>query len=290
MQGVGRSDGATELRRVMISNDDGIFANGLVALVTALQKTGKYDIRVVAPSTNQSAKSHSVTYVWGTYAQEYRFQEPEIAEVKAFHVDGTPADCAKLGLCCIYPDFRPHLVISGINEGSNLGDCVHLSGTIAAAREACMNGYSAIAVSLEKQRHPRKAFETACNPLLVIIERLFAAATGDQPLLPLGTYLSINIPFRKQGDYLGFRQTRPGSTSWGSRSQILPNKDPARSDWILFRVPGPNITMGSDDTDLSDDGTAMLKGYISISPLSAKHSMPADLSHILNPLVSSSSL
>lgn len=123
--------------RILISNDDGIDAPGLAALEKAL--TGLGEIWVVAPADPQSAKSHALTLHKTVKLSEHG--------PRRFSVGGTPADSVYVGIHRVMPG-PPDLVISGINRGANIGEDVHYSGTVAAAREGVLQGYKAIAVSL----------------------------------------------------------------------------------------------------------------------------------------------
>lgn len=162
--------------KFLVSNDDGIEAEGLQALVTAARSLG--EAVIVAPAGPQSGVSHRVTWE-GAVKVEPR-------GTRRFALHGTPADCARIGLLRIAPD--AHWVLSGINHGGNLGADVHYSGTVAAVREAVLHGWPGIAVS---QYHARKApvdWERATRWILPLLTRLIAEPTEP------GLFYNINLP------------------------------------------------------------------------------------------------
>ncbi len=163
------------MTRLLLTNDDGIEAAGLRALEEALAPLG--EVSVVAPREERSAASHSISL--------RRTLEFLRLDERRWAVDGTPADAVILALHHLF-DFRPDLVISGINHGPNLGKDVHYSGTVGAAAEAVLNGIPAIAVSLCAR--PPFEFEQAAA---------FAARVARQALshgIPKGVLLNVNVP------------------------------------------------------------------------------------------------
>ena len=146
----------------LIVNDDGIFAEGIKALAHALASEG--NVFVSAPARQQSGKSQSITFLESIEAEEVDF--PGVN--KAWKVDGTPADCTKLGLQLSEEEgFKIDIVFSGINHGSNLGTDTLYSGTIGAAMEAILNGTRAVAVSVGD--HEASYFEVACDLAVQVI-------------------------------------------------------------------------------------------------------------------------
>lgn len=191
--------------KILLTNDDGIRAPGIVALFDALtdpagtlggpikdparDETDALSVFVVAPETVQSATSHGVTFNEPLMARPVRVTE----RMGGIAVDGRPADCTKLAISNIWPEHfgdgsRPDLVISGMNAGANCGVNVIYSGTVAAAIEAAFLGIPAIAVSLHLGRH-QPHFAAAAAHARWAIERVLAAN-----LLEPGACLSINIP------------------------------------------------------------------------------------------------
>ncbi|MDR9439066.1 MAG: 5'/3'-nucleotidase SurE, partial [Halomonas sp.] len=177
------------MRRLLLSNDDGVHAPGLRALHDALLPHAR--LRVVAPDRDKSGASNSLTLS--------RPLALASLDNGFYSVDGTPADCVYLGVNGVW-DERPDLVISGINHGGNLGDDVLYSGTVAAAMEGRNLGMAAIAMSLVGSRH----FETAGR----VAASLIGAA--DQLSLPPRSLLNVNVPDLPWSEIQGFRVTRMG--------------------------------------------------------------------------------
>jgi 5'-nucleotidase len=164
--------------RILVSNDDGYRSEGLATLVAVLEDLA--EIWVVAPESEQSATSHAITI-----HRPLRLKEVE-GKPRWYAVDGTPTDCAWLGINHVLRDRRPQLLVSGINHGPNLADDVFYSGTVAAAREAAIIGVPSVAVSLAA----RRAFEfgPAARFARALVERALA-----EPLPP-NMHLNVNVP------------------------------------------------------------------------------------------------
>jgi 5'-nucleotidase len=176
--------------RILVSNDDGVTAAGLQALVDAVSPLG--EVWVVAPETEQSATSHALSL--------HRPLRARQVKERWFGIDGTPADCIYMAVHHFMKDRAPALVLSGINHGPNLADDVVYSGTVAAAIEAVLLGIPAIAFSLVTRR--TYEFEHAAR---------FAAAIAKTALanpLPLRTLLNVNVP--SHGPPEGYQVTRLG--------------------------------------------------------------------------------
>ena len=172
--------------RILMSNDDGIRAPGLTALVTAFSEAG-HEVLVCAPDRERSAASHSATFDRALRAEPFALP----GAARAWAVDGTPADCAALGLFLAGREAPVDLVVSGINRGMNLGGACVYSGTVAAALESAMSGVQALAVSLCID--PRKAgaderYDAAARVALRVAEWIPAHP------LPLGAMYNLNVP------------------------------------------------------------------------------------------------
>ena len=163
-------------KRILVSNDDGYFSEGLQALVEAVSPLG--EVWVVAPDREQSAASHAISL----------HRPLRIKEVRArwFAVDGTPADCAYLAINHLLKDDRPVLMVSGINHGANLAEDIMYSGTVAAAMEGALLGVPAIAFSLVA----RRSFDFA--PAARFARSLVSSALSRP--LPPRMLLNVNIP------------------------------------------------------------------------------------------------
>jgi 5'-nucleotidase len=232
---------------ILVSNDDGVGAAGLVALREALASFA--DVYTVAPQLEQSAKSHSITL-----HHPLRFHE---VETRVWAVDGTPADCVYVAffLQDLLPR-RPDLVVSGINHGPNLGNDVHYSGTVAAAREGALRGVPSIAFSnsssdMEGAAQYAKRF---CKQLLG------TTAPGGQAVL-----LNVNFPSVPPK---GIRATRLGLRLYSDEVEV--RDDPRGRHYLWIGGPGhvKNAPVEGADTEALDDG------LISVTPLSIEATQP----------------
>ncbi len=226
---------------ILISNDDGYSAEGLVRLAEALSSRAR--VTVVAPDRNRSGASNSLTLD--------RPLRVSRAENGFFRVDGTPTDCVHLAITGLLED-EPDMVFAGINHGANLGDDVLYSGTVAAATEGRFLGLPAIAVSLagEEPRH----FDTAVAVALRLFDRIL------QRPLPSDTILNVNVPDVPLPRLKGFRATRLGQRH--KAEPVIRDTDP-RGRVIYWVGPaGPE-----QDAGPGTDFHAVRKGYVSVTPL-----------------------
>lgn len=176
--------------KILVSNDDGVYAPGIRILADHLKKIG--EVVIVAPDRNRSGASNSLTL-------DSPLRMKNLAD-DIISVEGTPTDCVHFALSGLLPE-PPAIVVSGINEGSNLSDDVWYSGTVAAAMEGRFLGLPAIAISLA---HPTKYYETAACIARLLVKRL---ATDR---LPADTILNVNIPDVPLHELKGFEVTRLG--------------------------------------------------------------------------------
>jgi 5'-nucleotidase len=187
--------------KVLLTNDDGIQATGLNAMRRALLKVPDIELAVIAPDSNRSATARSITTREPLWVEELEFEDG----TTGFATDGTPVDCvrfAALGLV----EFQPELIVSGINHGSNLGDDITYSGTVAAALEGMVLGVPAIAVSQQSALREMDFrlgqnfdFDVAAAFVARLVEEL-----DDLPMPP-GTLLNVNVP---AGEVKGARACR----------------------------------------------------------------------------------
>lgn len=166
--------------KLLLSNDDGVFAIGIRALATELNK--KHEIYVSAPDTERSAVSRAMTLFDPIRARKTTIKG--LPEIPAYAISGTPVDCVRLALGNLFPN--PDLVVSGINHGPNLGTDVLYSGTVAAAHEAALLGYQSIAVSCLS--YDAEYIETAARVAAIAVDYVSAHP------MAFGTLLNVNVP------------------------------------------------------------------------------------------------
>ena len=230
---------------ILLSNDDGVYAEGLACLYQALVKEHK--VTVIAPDRNCSGASNALS-----------LQKPlRIQQMKNgfYAVNGTPSDCVHLGINCFLQE-DPELVISGINHGANLGDDVIYSGTVAAATEGRYMGLPAIAVSLAySEASPTNHFDSAARVTADVIRQL-----KTHPL-PSDQILNINVPDLSYQQLAGIQITRQGRRH--RAETMIKTKDPRARD-IYWNGP-----VGQEqDAGQGTDFNAIKTGYCSVTPLS----------------------
>ena len=228
------------MTRILVTNDDGIHSDGLRVLEIALKELG--DVYVVAPMSEMSGASHSLTL-----ARPLRIRQMDI---RHWAIDGTPTDCVTLALNKILPeDERPHICVSGINHGGNLGDDATYSGTVAGALEASILGVPGIALSLVA----RDNFDFSQAAAIAVVAARKVLDEG----LPEGTLLNINIP---PGEIKGVKVTRQGIKN--ARPVITEHIDPRGKPyfWIGEEYFSTNSAEGTDYN-------AVELGYVSVTPL-----------------------
>lgn len=227
--------------RILVSNDDGVHAPGLSFLANALEKIA--DITVVAPDRNRSGVSNSLTL------------EHPLRVVTAangfYSVNGTPTDCVHIAVTGLLKDI-PDMVVSGINEGSNLSDDVLYSGTVAAATEGRFLGLPSIAVSLSGPRCEH--YDTAAQIAKLLVERL-----KETPLTS-DTILNVNVPDLPFLELKGIQVTRLGTRHVAEPT--IKALDPRGRKMYWIGQPGPE-----QDAGPGTDFYAVNSGYVSVTPL-----------------------
>lgn len=231
--------------RILLTNDDGIYAPGLAAMERVLQSLG--EVMVVAPATEQSGVGHSITFLQPLTCKEIYDQQRR----RGWAVEGSPADCVKLAVHEICPA-RPDLVISGINGGLNAGINVLYSGTVAAAIEGAFFGITSIAVSLEYDE--QADFESAAELALQVIRQLLAHPEHQ------GKLFNINIPTSAIRHPRGVKTVPMCVRQRGEG--FIRRKDPKGRNYY-WSSPDPPPTLGERETDM----TALLQGFITVTPL-----------------------
>lgn len=231
--------------RILISNDDGIDSAGIYALANSLMQIA--DVTVVAPLKEQSAVGHAITMQVPLRVINYY----KNGNFFGYAVDGTPADCVKIGIRNLMKE-PPDIVVSGINHGSNAAINVIYSGTVSAAREAAIMDVPAIAFSVTS--HSVSDFSFAAKIARLLVLKL---AEND---LPLGTLLNVNIPNLPENEIKGVLLTRQGKTKWDDIYEK--RKDPYGRDY--YWLTGNLIEA---DTELETDYIALKNNYVSVSPI-----------------------
>jgi 5'-nucleotidase len=231
--------------KILLTNDDGIFAPGLQALHQHL--AARHAVSVIAPDQERSAVGHGITLHHPLRAARVALN----AHFQGYAVNGTPADCIKLGMYTLLSE-RPDLVLSGINPGANVGVNVNYSGTVAAAKEAALYGLPAIAVSVEGREVVN--FEDAAAFAETLAEMVMRRG------LPRGTFLNVNIPNVPFTDIAGTVISRQGTGVFADRFEK--RRDPRNR---AYYWPGSDPQVFEDDPEL--DGAALQGHFISITPI-----------------------
>ncbi len=228
--------------RILISNDDGYQAPGIIALAEAL--TAIAAVTVVAPERDRSGASNSLT-----------LENPIRATRMGngfIRVDGTPTDCVHLAITGLLEQ-EPDMVVSGINSGANLGDDVLYSGTVAAAMEGRFLGLPAIAVSLVAQ-HAAQHYDTAARVASALVQHLNAKP------LPADTILNVNVPDLPWEELQGFVATRLGHRH--KAEPVIKANDPRGRPIYWVGPPG-----GEQDAGPGTDFHAVRSGQVSVTPI-----------------------
>ncbi|MEW6078539.1 MAG: 5'/3'-nucleotidase SurE [Thermodesulfobacteriota bacterium] len=230
---------------IVLTNDDGVDAPGLAALYRELSR--KHEVKVVAPAFERSAAGHSISI-----HEPLRVRKvPGADNSRWYAVFGKPADCMKLALLKLL-ETKPDLVISGINAGVNDGVNIHYSGTVAAAREACLNGVPAMAVSTAGRRPAH--FQTAAVVAGHLVDKMAAWGVSHK------TLLNVNVPDLPLEDIAGVRFTRQDMAIPGD--WVEKRRDPRGGGYYWYGYTTPQIMENS-----GTDREALSRNYVSITPL-----------------------
>lgn len=231
--------------KILISNDDGYRSDGIRRLTAALAEIPEVTVTVMAPDRNRSGASNSLTLDVPLRVSQ--------AEPGVYFVAGTPTDCVHLAISGFLDD-EQDIVVSGVNDGANLGDDVLYSGTVAAAIEGRFLGLPAIAVSLCTQSGGPAHFDTGAQVAARLVKQLLRSPL-DRALI-----LNVNVPDVPYADLRGFRTTRLGFRHRSER--ILPAKDP-RGRPVYWVGPAGR----GQDAGAGTDFDAVAEGFVSVTPL-----------------------
>jgi 5'-nucleotidase len=244
--------------QVLLTNDDGIEAEGLQTLRRALLRVPDIELVVIAPDGNRSAMARSITTTRPLWVQEVEFDDG----TRGYATDGTPVDCVRLATLGLVDGFDAELIVSGMNHGANLGDDITYSGTVAAALEGILLGLPAIAVSQQSAAREMDFrlsdsfdFEEGARFVARVVEELPKAP------LPAGTLLNVNCP---AGDAAGVEVTRLGKRIYRDELTLADDSDPSRPGCRRYWVYGADHDYHDEPgTDLA----AVAAGRIAVTPL-----------------------
>ncbi len=232
---------------ILISNDDGVFAKGLSALIEVVKPFG--DIVVVAPDKSNSAKSHAVTLEQPLFYKKMN----EYDNVKIYSCSGTPVDCIKIGIRMLL-DREPTLIVSGINHGSNAAINIVYSGTMAAAIEGCINGIPAVGFSVTDHAEDID-FEPAKHFVQIIIEKILKNG------LKKGVCLNVNIPNIPKNELKGIKICRQTKGRWVEEFDKRIHPHGKTYYWLTGRYS--NSEPQAKDTDT----WALENNYVAVVPV-----------------------
>lgn len=231
--------------KILVSNDDGIDSPGIAALVKSLKEIA--EVIVVAPQNEQSAVGHAITMKIPLRVIPYYKND----DFFGYAVDGTPADCIKIGIRNIMKE-SPDLVFSGINNGSNTAINIIYSGTVSAAREAAIMEVPSAAISVTN--HSPKNFDYASKLAQMLALKMM------KNKLPLGTMLNVNVPDVPESEISGIVLTKQGKAKWDDIYEQ--RHDPYGRDY--YWLTGKLLEV---DTNSDIDQVAIRKNCVSISPI-----------------------
>ena len=233
------------MMKVLLTNDDGIYAEGLWALYKRF--AGKHSVALVAPDRERSAVGHGITLNGPIRVTRVSVNK----DCHGYAVSGTPADCIKLSILQIL-DSRPDIVVSGINPGANVGVNINYSGTVSAAKEAALYGIPAIAVSV--QGHKPSNYDDVGR----FIEALTAKVLKMG--LPFGIILNVNIPDRPIADISGVKISSQGISLY---SEFIEKRHDSQSCTTYWH----GLTAFTSCNNPESDEAALCNNYISITPI-----------------------
>ncbi|MBW7913493.1 MAG: 5'/3'-nucleotidase SurE [Taibaiella sp.] len=231
---------------LLVTNDDGITAPGIRALIEAVKDLGK--IVVVAPDSPQSGMGHAVTI-----GEPLRLYQVQIFDgIEAWESSGTPVDCVKLARDIIL-NYKPTLCLSGINHGANHSINVIYSGTMSAAMEAAIEGVPSVGFSLLDYRHDAD-FSIAKDVVRVITQKMLARKLPDH------TLLNVNIPVVTKETFKGIKICRQANAKW--QEEFDKRVDPRGKDYYWMTGKFVNLDKGT-----GTDVDALAEGYASVVPV-----------------------
>lgn len=235
------------MKEILVTNDDGYESEGLKKLIKMLKKEFKAKITIVAPASEKSACSHSVTLT-----KPLRFVKVD----KRFYKldDGTPADCVYLALHALYKTHLPDLIISGINKGANVGEDITYSGTCAGAMEAVLQGIPAIALSQFYKNEKALNYKNALKITKKIIQNIFDKG------FPLEKKEFLNINFPAKSKIKGIKICKAGKRVYNFKAHSNVNPRGIEYYWLA-------TTNLDSENEKNSDIALLKKGYTTITPI-----------------------
>ena len=231
--------------KILVTNDDGIDSAGIAALADALKEIA--EVTVVAPSEEQSAVGHGITMKYPLRVFNYQ----KNGSFFGYAVEGTPADCVKMGIRNIMGE-SPDLVISGINHGSNTAINIIYSGTVSAAREAAIMDVPAIAISVTS--HEAKDFKYAGKVAIMVAQKVIKYG------LPRGTLVNVNVPNYPENEIAGVLVTEQSKAKWDDIYEK--RTDPFGKDY--YWLTGKLVEI---ENELNTDQFAIKNKFVSVTPI-----------------------
>ena len=231
---------------ILITNDDGIYADGIIELAKSISKIA--NVYVVAPESQRSATGHAITIHSPIMVHKIDMGE----NIKSYAISGTPADCVKVGIEGLFKDINIDLVLSGINNGSNLGTDVIYSGTVSAALEGFILNKPSIAISYDEVNVKREIYKDASKYVVNLVENI-----KDKLDLLNDCILNVNIPNTK---IKGSKITKLGQRNYDNAMVEKINPFGQKYYWIGGKLM-------ELDQDEDSDIACVKDGYISITPI-----------------------
>jgi 5'/3'-nucleotidase len=240
--------------RVLLTNDDGIQAAGLQALRRALLELDEVEVHVIAPDSNRSATARSITTRSPLWVEEVSFDDG----TTGFATEGTPVDCVRFADLGLLGE-RPELIVSGINHGSNLGDDITYSGTVAAALEGIVLGIPAVAISQQsvaREMDFRLGREFDFSPAAALAAEIVALLAADP--LPAETLLNVNCP---AGEPTGIEVTTLGKRLYNDELKLVEEDGGGRRRYQIYGFEP------SFEDERGTDLAAVARGRVAITPV-----------------------
>lgn len=237
------------MTHILVTNDDGVLAPGIIQLAKSLTHLGK--VTVLAPDKNWSVSGHKKTL-----HKPLRIRKVNLIDgVSAYSSNGSPSDCVALALLGFIEE-KIDLVVSGINPHANIGNDVTYSGTVTAAFESVINGLPAVAISLDSPMDFVEEVDYSPSGEIAVLVCQKVIKHG----LPPKMILSVNVPYLKKDEIKGFQITKQGLRVY--RDALLVREDPRGSPYYWIGGKSPQAV-----SETGTDYGALMEGYVSITPL-----------------------